>query len=190
MLELGWIAGEQQATQYLQSLLLGTLPGLDLAILRRLWAGWAGRDLSQVGYWSQILLAARESSELQAQERQMARALERVLIEIMPSAIAGRRPITFAEAFAAAGVAFGLQQAATCVGYAFAWCESHVSAVAKLLPLGPISAQRLLHALLTIVPEALQRSQTIQDDDVGAAAPGLALACAFHETQYSRLFRS
>jgi urease accessory protein len=31
---------------------------------------------------------------------------------------------------------------------------------------------------------------TLPDDEIGAAVPGLALASALHETQYSRLFRS
>jgi len=30
----------------------------------------------------------------------------------------------------------------------------------------------------------------LADEDIGAAAPGLALAGALHEIQYSRLFRS
>jgi urease accessory protein len=120
----------------------------------------------------------------------MARALERVLAEIMPGALAGAHPITLAEVFSAAAVAFAVPEEAACAGYAFAWCESHVSAVAKLLPLGPVAAQRLVHALLAVVPAAITRSATIEDQDVGAAAPGLAVASARHETQYSRLFRS
>ena len=32
--------------------------------------------------------------------------------------------------------------------------------------------------------------QDIQDDDIGALTLGLSLASAWHETQYSRLFRS
>jgi len=31
---------------------------------------------------------------------------------------------------------------------------------------------------------------TLADDELASAAPGLALASALHETQYSRLFRS
>ena len=35
-----------------------------------------------------------------------------------------------------------------------------------------------------------QRAQAMDDDDLGSFAPGLALASARHETQYTRLFRS
>jgi urease accessory protein len=33
-------------------------------------------------------------------------------------------------------------------------------------------------------------AQYVADDDIGSFAPGLAIASARHEVQYSRLFRS
>ncbi|HMA81637.1 MAG TPA: urease accessory protein UreF, partial [Candidatus Binatia bacterium] len=35
-----------------------------------------------------------------------------------------------------------------------------------------------------------ERAATIADDELGSAAPGLAILSSRHETQYSRLFRS
>ena len=36
----------------------------------------------------------------------------------------------------------------------------------------------------------VERACAVEDDAVASFAPGWALACARHETQYSRLFRS
>ncbi|WP_446718959.1 hypothetical protein [Halomonas sp. 3D7M] len=38
--------------------------------------------------------------------------------------------------------------------------------------------------------EAVDQALLLEDDDLGPILPGVALASALHETQYSRLFRS
>jgi urease accessory protein len=48
----------------------------------------------------------------------------------------------------------------------------------------------MLFALGAAIPAVVERAQQIADDDIGSFAPGLAIASARHETQYSRLFRS
>jgi len=40
------------------------------------------------------------------------------------------------------------------------------------------------------ITAAVDEGLALPDEDIGAASPGLALAGALHETQYSRLFRS
>lgn len=195
VLDLGWVSGEVEAAGYLETLLSASLATLDLPLVLRLHTAWERRDVERAAALSAWLLASRESGELQAQERQMASALARVLREIRPAALAAaggrlRAPTTFAEALTAAAVAFGLSAEATLLGYAYTWCESHVAALAKLLPLGPIAGQRVLDRLLRRVPEVVAHARLVGDDAVGASAPGLAVASALHETQHTRLFRS
>jgi urease accessory protein len=48
----------------------------------------------------------------------------------------------------------------------------------------------MLLALAARIPAVVARASTLDDDDVVSFAPGLALASARHELQYSRLFRS
>ncbi len=78
-----------------------------------------------------------------------------------------------------------------CAGYAWAWCEAQVAAAVKLVPLGHTAGQRMLLALgardpgsrrRALLPAATTRSVS--------SLPGLAIASALHETQYTRLFRS
>ena len=71
------------------------------------------------------------------------------------------------------------------------WLENQVLAALKAVPLGQVAGQRMLLALggAHSAPSSRARA-TADDDDVASFAPGLALASARHETQYSRLFRS
>ena len=60
----------------------------------------------------------------------------------------------------------------------------------KLVPLGQTDGQRLLAALIEMLPAILDVVMACEDDDIGTLAHGFAIASAQHETQYSRLFRS
>jgi urease accessory protein len=60
----------------------------------------------------------------------------------------------------------------------------------RLIPIGQTDGQRILLAALERIPEAVKRGLSLTDEDIGRSAPGLAIASALHETQYSRLFRS
>ena len=63
-------------------------------------------------------------------------------------------------------------------------------AAVKLVPLGQVAGQRLLQALGATIPAVVATAAALADDDLSTFAPGLALASARHETQYTRLFRS
>jgi urease accessory protein len=48
----------------------------------------------------------------------------------------------------------------------------------------------LLFELSEQVAEAIEQANQIDDENIGASLPRLAMASAWHETQYTRLFRS
>ena len=60
----------------------------------------------------------------------------------------------------------------------------------RLVPLGQSEGQRLLLVLGERIPLLVASALAADDEAIGASAPGLAVASAGHETQYSRLFRS
>jgi urease accessory protein len=60
----------------------------------------------------------------------------------------------------------------------------------KAVPMGQIAAQRLLRSLAPELEAAVERALALPREAWSSAAPGLAIASARHETQYSRLFRS
>ena len=75
-------------------------------------------------------------------------------------------------------------------GLLWSWSENQVAAAIKLMPLGQTAGQKMLLRIAQAIPDAVAIGLALQDEDIGALAPGLGIASALHETQYSRLFRS
>ena len=78
----------------------------------------------------------------------------------------------------------------TLLGFAWAWLENQLAVACKAMPLGHTAAQRLTERLRPKLVHAVDQALTREDNELGPVLPGLALASAHHETQYSRLFRS
>ena len=79
---------------------------------------------------------------------------------------------------------------AALAAYVWSWLENQVLAAIKLVPLGQVAGQRCSSRWARGFPTVVATAMTIDDDDLSTFAPGLALASARHETQYTRLFRS
>jgi urease accessory protein len=79
---------------------------------------------------------------------------------------------------------------AALAGLLWTWLEGQVAAAVKLVPLGQTAGQKLLFAAAAEIPALVATALALDDDDIGALAPGAALAAARHETLEVRLFRS
>ena len=191
--ELGWVRNAADAHQWILGRLNGAIAGLDLPITDRLLRAHTANRNSDALEWSARLIASRETRELRDQERQLGRSLARLLANTgVPEADAWskHRLATWSGLFALAGARLGIERGALLEGYAFTWCESQVTAAIKLVPLGQTQGQQLLVALISQIADAVERATALADHEVGASEPGLAIASALHEIQYSRLFRS
>lgn len=191
--EHGWVRDEASAREWIFGLLDHTLRRLDLPILARLYQAWQEADLATVRRWNAWLYASREAAELQREDQQLGAALARLLtdlglVEAAPCRTAPR--VCFATLFALAAARWEIPLAAAATGYAWTWLENQVIAATRLIPLGQTASQRLLSAAGPALTLAVTEGLALRDEDIGAASPGLALAGALHETQYSRLFRS
>ncbi|HEY3494586.1 MAG TPA: urease accessory UreF family protein [Polyangiaceae bacterium] len=191
--ELGFVRDEPGALDWLLGTLAGGLVHLDLPVLERIHAAWLAHDEAAVERWSEFLLASRESAERREEERHLGRALARLLVDQgVPRAAPwlGRESVTHACVFALAATHFGIPSNAALLGFAFSWAENQVGALSRLVPLGQLAAQRVLAAVGAAIPAAVERARTLPDSALGAGLPGVALACALHESQYTRLFKS
>src|ERR1700687_3221329 len=74
----GWVRDEATTLGWLQGLSLHGVGTLDLPLLLRLHRAWSAADMPAVRHWNAQLIAARETSELRAQELHLGRALARV----------------------------------------------------------------------------------------------------------------
>lgn len=191
--DAGWIDDAAGAHEWIAGQLERTQAALDIPCFTRLHVAWAANRLAAVDHWNAFLQASRETRELREEDRHLGRALAILLSDlgIERAAPLRERPTSFATAFALAAAEWGIPLEEAAAGYLWAWCENQVAAAVKLVPLGQTQGQRLLLDLGARIPAVLARGLAVEDpDEIGAAAPGVAMASAWHETQYSRLFRS
>lgn len=138
------------------------------------------------------LSAARESKEVELEDKQMGASMLTVLCDLGVSAaktFSGKK-LTYPAVFALAATHWKIAPADALRGLVWSAVEGQVSAAIRLVPLGHTAGQRLLIAAAEIIERAARTAETTGDDEIGNAAPAMAMASAWHETQYSRLFRS
>ena len=192
-IEAGWVRDEAGARDWIMGLMRHGVGTLDAAMLSRMHAAWSAGDEPAARALSARLIASRETAELREEDRHLGRSLARVLTGIgCVEATSWQRSdeATLAAMFSLAAVQSGVPPAATCAAYLWAWCENQAIAAVKLLPLGQTAGQRVLEQLRMAIPEICDAALAMDDDSIGSATPGLGMASCFHETQYTRLFRS
>jgi urease accessory protein len=190
---LGDVKCRESARSWIAGMLESSVLSLDVPIFGRLHRACAESDPERARRWNDYLFAARGSSELRAEERQLGSALVRLLSrQGVDSAVPwqSERRITLALGFALASVAWGAPLTQAALSYTFAWSEAQVGAATRLIPLGQTDAQRILSSLVEQAASGIDRALERADDELGASTPGQLLLSALHETQYSRLFRS
>ena len=189
--EEAWIKNEADAVQWISGIMLNSLLRVDIPVLVRLYLAWQENDLSVVSVWNQRLMAMRESAELREEDRQLGQALARLLIDLgCERALINRHSSAFLTQFTLAAVTWDIPIRDTACGYLWSWCENQVAAAIKLVPLGQTAGQRILGQLIEVINAHLDEGLQRKDNEIGGFLPGLAMASAWHETQYSRLFRS
>lgn len=191
--ELGWVHDEASARDWILGLLGHTQTYLDAPALIRLHSAWQNSDSDAIRHWTHWLYACRESFELQQEDRHLGQNLARLLVDLeLPEAAPWRSAerVCFATLFTLAAARWNIPARDTVSGYLWTWTENQVMAATKLVPLGQTAGQRILSAAIPVIEHTTEQALALSDDELGFSAPGLALAAARHETQYSRLFRS
>ena len=195
--EIGRIGNEAQAGEWLQSQLQLTLARSDLPALVQACAAWQAHDGARVNALNGWLRSTRESAEMRAQAEQMGRSLVDWLRNGPHSGdpriatLASLQPAPlWPISFALAAVLASADARSSALAFAWGWAENMAQAAMKAVPLGQAAAQRILARLAADLPSAVESSLALDDDGRQSHAPLLAILCAQHEAQYSRLFRS
>ena len=182
------ITDEAATMNWISGVLEHGLARTDIPVLLRVYDATRNGDDEGALWWSRQLLAMRETAELRLEDLSMGAALLRLLPELGVPVPAAELP--FAAAFAIGASAWNVDPTDACAGYAWSWSEQQVAAAIKLVPLGHTAGQRLLLALGERIERAVTIASGLDDEELGMSLPGLAIASARHETQYTRLFRS
>jgi urease accessory protein len=189
------IATESEASVWLLDQLDMSLARSDLAVVAQAITAWQTSDAPRIATLNSWVLQTRESSELRAQTEQMGRSLLDWLrnhTTATPSQIELLTTLqpTYQLAFALAAASTQAPVRDCLLAYAFGWAENMVQAAIKSVPLGQSAGQRILSALATAIPAAVDHALSLSDQQRQAFSPMLAILSAQHEVQYSRLFRS
>ena len=194
--EMGWLTSSETTASWININLEESIAQTDLAILKRLFIALKNDDLLGFSDWNTHLIACRESHELLLADVAMGKALIRLITQLDSidiasyQAIIELQEISFVSAFALCAYVFKLDLISAQSGYCWTYIDNQVAAATKLVPLGQTQAQNLLFELTKHTQEIIEKSNNIADEEIGTSLPHLAMASAWHETQYSRLFRS
>jgi urease accessory protein len=191
--EQGWVRDAPSLTDWLCGLGRHNLALLDLPLLIAAHEAWQRGDDSVALSVGARLLANREARELAEQERQLGSALANVLVNLgvtRATPLSGHPSASYAVSYALGAVHFGISAELAAFGFSFAWSEQQVSAAARLIPLGHMATQRVLSEVLTHISTWVTTAREVPDAEIGSSTPALAMSAAWHESQYTRLFRS
>ena len=152
---------------------------------------WQNEDIATIQHWNEVMLASREASELYNEDRTLGQAMARLLdgLEVSFPDLETEE-VAFVTTFSFACQHWSIDRLEAVHGLLWSWCENQVAAAIKLVPLGQTSGQRIMSSAIGSITLAIEKGLLCDDTDIGLSAPGLAIASALHETQYSRLFRS
>lgn len=190
--EAGWISNADDLKKWLGGLLEVNMTQLELPVLRRMLDAWSNSDTSAVLYWSDYLLASRETFELREEEVNRARAFYRVLVSLEPRAAEYETVLIKSQhaCYSYACQNWRISYQAAAHGLVWSWLENLVLSAVKIIPLGQTDGQQVIFNLSSLISDIVAEAETISDDNIGASSMALAIASAQHESQYTRLFRS
>ncbi|MDI6750825.1 MAG: urease accessory protein UreF [Pseudomonadota bacterium] len=181
--EAGTVKDEATALAWISDQLEWNLGRFEVPLLARMMAGGDITELD-VRY-----LASRETAELRAETLQMGHSL-RKLVDDLSLPIAVPPQSTFPTVWIAIAMLWDIPPTEALTAWLWSWAENQTMAALKAVPLGQAAGQRILLEVGARIPALVERALALDEDEFSNFAPGFAIACARHETQYSRLFRS
>ena len=185
--EAGLVHDGASAGDWIAEQLHASLARSDLAVLAAAVDAARAQDAARLAQLDAWVRSTRETSELRLQSEQMGKSLADWMRALGRGDFAAP---TYPVAFALAAAPSGAPARQVALAYAFAWSENMVQSAIKAVPLGQSAGQRILARLAQEIPAAVQHALALGDGERQAFTPMLAILCAHHETQYSRLFRS
>lgn len=195
--EVGVIRDEATAGRWIGDLLKHGIGRYEAPLVCALMTAWDIGDVAEITRLNIEFLASRESAELRAETAQMGFSLNRLVRDLrdptlstVESTLADLGEQAFPTGWSGIAAAWKIDPPAALTAYLWSWAENQVMAALKAVPLGQASGQRLLAELGGHIPEIADAALKLPESEWSNFTPAFAIACARHETQYSRLFRS
>ena len=187
-IDQGLIHDEASSIAYFEEVLEMVLVRFELPVLKRLMQHYA--NAAEFEYWANLYRASRESKELLAESTQLAFSLNAWIKDVLKLPVVVKKQLGFVPVYAQLCGRLNLNAADVLTAYTFTVLENQVLGAVKTVPLGQMSGQRILWHLHGLIPQAIEKALSLQDQQLSSALPQYAMLSMAHETQYSRLFRS
>lgn len=193
--EDGLVLSAEDAYVWLRDVLLLVMARQELPLWTACYQACQKADWAALLRWNTELLALRETAEFKLESLQMGHSLAKIFAQwpatqdlLLHTDREQRWSYTAAHAalVSASQMSIPLAQSS----YLWSWLENQVMAAVKIIPLGQIDGQKLLHRLKPVLVQAMTQAARLSPEEAGTAALGLAVTSSRHESQYSRLFRS
>ncbi len=199
-IEEGTVRDEASALAWIGDQLEWNLGRFEAPLLARMIAAWQGGAHDAALALDADYLASRETAELRAETLQMGHSLRRLIDDLrdFPPDLSARIAVSPGQRFASCGtfpfvwsaIAAEWHIAArdALVAWLWSWAENQMMAALKAVPLGQAAGQRILLEIGGRIPAVVERALAMDEDEMSNFAPGFAIACARHETQYAGCF--
>lgn len=191
--EAGWVTDAASFGLWQRQQMVSSFFTVDLPVFVRMYHACEQNDIAASQYWTNYLLACRETRELREEELNRGAAFSRLISDWHPDCplswrILCQKSQLTGMAWLGVRWCIGLTDMALSLGYS--WIENSVMAGIKLVPFGQKVAQQLILHLCEVYITEMPGALATADCDIGSTSPLAAIASSRHETQYSRLFRS
>lgn len=188
-----WVGSMEQAYVWIRDVMVLSLARQELPLWLASHRAVIANDWQALREANELLYTLRETAEFRLESIQMGHSMVKLFKQWQGGAVlqelSGLNWV-YPSAHAALSAVSGIDELMALTAYLWSWVENQSIAAVKIIPLGQIDGQILLHRLKSDIESAIQTALSISVEDIGSAAVGLSITSARHESQYSRLFRS
>jgi len=193
--ESALVRDEASLQTWITGVLAYSIGKYEIPLLHQMSDAWLALDSMGLSRLNERFLAARESAEMRSATVQTGFSMRSLLAalpelpDFLQDTLRGLHEPTLPCVWSGAAAAWAIPASDSAAAYLWSWAENQVLVGMKTVPMGQSAGQRVLLKIGGQIAE-LAEHESSMNDALSNFAPGLAIQCARHETQYSRLFRS
>ena len=188
-----WVSSMEHAYVWIRDVMVLSLARQELPLWLASHRAALVQDWPALREANDALYVLRETAEFRLESIQMGHSMAKLFKQWQGGALLLELEDmnwVYPSAHAALSAVSGIDEQMAITAFLWSWVENQTIAAVKIIPLGQIDGQILLHRLKSDIETAIKTAISISPEDVGSAAVGLSIASTRHESQYSRLFRS
>jgi len=195
-IDSGRVRDEKSVREWIADVLTFSMGAYEIPVLCDMGGAWVARDCITLSRLNAQFLASRESAELRGATVQMGFSMSKLLAalpdlpEFLSNTLQSMEEPSLPCAWSGAAWAWAVPPPESTAAYLWSWAENQVLVAMKSVPIGQSSGQRVLLEIGESIARLAERAVSCGEHLRSNFAPGLAILCSQHETQYSRLFRS